>query len=129
MPKNRFVDPTETVKLELSEGDFLIVKRGLAWGDALRLTAMYQGAMHDGGATGLAEKWDHYKIGEVMAWAVDWSFCDANGQKVPLSHEALAELDEASGDELLKALNAHVAAQRASPKVTSGEPLLETVST
>lgn len=128
MARNRFVDPTASKRLELTEDDWLEVKNSINWGEALRLSAMYQAAVHEGGAVALAEGWDRYKIEEVMTWALDWSFVGADGEKVSLSREALAELDPESGDELLRALNAHVEAQRASPKVTSGEPTLETVS-
>jgi hypothetical protein len=112
---SRFVRP-EAVKIDLTAGDWLLVKRRLTAGEerqaftrTLRPTAFNQPMALDFEQIGLA------KIG---AYLLDWSLVDDTGAVVPVRDQppaavesALLALDPSSFTEIHAAINAHEAAQ------------------
>lgn len=103
----RFVQP-EIVRLELSEGDWLDVRRELSTGEARRAMARTIKSMR---ADGRIEP-DLEMLGraEIAAFIVDWSFVDANDKRVPFTDAALDNLTQDAYAEIETAVRAHMAA-------------------
>ncbi len=103
----RFVQP-EIVRLELSEGDWLEVRKELSTGEARRAMAKTIKSMR---ADGRIEP-DLEMLGraEISAFIVDWSFVDANDKRVPFSDAALDNLTQDAFLEIETAVRAHMAA-------------------
>jgi len=110
MARCRLVPP-DTVKLELSDGDYLIVKKRLTFGDSRRLMQ----AARD-------ETKDVMKAGIVLlaVYLVDWSLVDFAGQALPIRdatetelEATLAQFEPAAVREILDAVTTHDDAARA----------------
>lgn len=102
----RFVTP-EIVRLPLSEGDWIEVKKRLTVGEARTATTSFIGKFHgDGSRTPNPEM---LGMGWVFAYLVRWSFRDANDLPVSVSLDALKSLDLDSYREIEEAIEAHEA--------------------
>ena len=106
----RFVQP-EIVRLPLSDGDYVDVKKELTAGEQRR---MFAGMMRD---MTLGEKvtLNPELVGrtKVSAYVIVWSFVDAELKPVPVSDSAIDNLDTETYAELVKAIDAHEAAMEA----------------
>jgi len=124
---SRFVRP-ETVRLEISNGDWLLVKKHLTAGEVRRQWTSTMKAGGDGGA-----KVDPLKVGlsKMVAYLVDWSLTDADGKPVPIRGQSEdmvgSTLDMLLPDdfsEVLRAIETHEAAMDAAraeeKKILSG---------
>lgn len=108
MARNRFVQP-DVVRLSLSDGDWIDVKRRLTYGEAqARIRSTYE--MSEGRYVVALEKVD---LADLVAYTLGWSLVDAGGKPVPFSEEAVKALDPASVRELTTALKAHIEAEEA----------------
>jgi hypothetical protein len=133
---SRFVRP-ETVKIDLTDGDWLLVKRRLTAGEErhafariLQPTSYGEPMRLDFEKTGLAK---------IVAYLLDWSLADDAGvvvirdQPAPVVEAALLALDPSSFAEIHTAINAHEAAQLAAldaeKKTTAGDSRLSLIST
>jgi hypothetical protein len=120
MGRSRVVVP-EVVRLTLTEGDFLDVKRDLNAGEYFDLlTAMA----------------DRQKFAKILAYVVGWSFLGPDDRPLPYSvddpeqarRDTISALDKATLREIIAAIDKHEAAQdaalakkKATPPVTAGE--------
>lgn len=112
MPRCRFIDPTREVRLSLSEGDWMVIRRELTVGQQRELVR----AMRDpDGTIDQAQ----YPIARALAYLVAWSFVDAHGTVAPISLGALEFLETATLTEITLALNAHEAAIEQEKKQTT----------
>ena len=114
----RYRNP-ETVKLDISQGDWLLVKKHLTAGESRRMFA----SMLDpnGGVAPV-----HVGMSKLVAYLLDWSIDDANGKRVVIADrsdsEKVALLDNLPAEdfkEILRAVEAHekaVDAERAQEK-------------
>lgn len=107
---SRFVKP-EVVRLNLSEGDWLEVKKELTVGEARAVMASMVKTMR---ADGRIEP-DLSKVGkaEIAAYIVDWSFVDESDKRVPYSSNALDNLTVSTFDEIEASVKAHIASVEA----------------
>lgn len=110
----RFVRP-EAVRLPLSDGAWIEVKEKLPFGEAERLRSMalrmrMSSADFSGGmrTDNVSLDMSAYKLARMQIYVTDWSARDELDKPVPLSHDALAALDEASAEEIDKALDGHI---------------------
>lgn len=103
----RFVQP-EVVRLDLSDGDWLDVRKELTTGEARKAMARTIKTMR---ADGRIEP-DIEMVGraEISAYIVDWSFVDGKDKRVPFSESALDNLTQADYAEIETAVRAHIAA-------------------
>lgn len=109
MAKKRFAS-LDTVKLELSDGDWIEIKRDLTYGDYLDLQdASTQRDADDKVQLRMGEFW----INRILVWAVDWSFEDEHG-KVALNRDAIRALNAEAASEINKALQDYIDQQEAS---------------
>jgi len=107
-----------TDRLELSEDDYLIVKRDLTAGEFRELMRA-AGRTVPGTATVEIDP-VAAQVALVLAYLLDWSFADADGRKIPIADQpaavvkaALDHIDSDAYLEVLVAINAHQAARAA----------------
>lgn len=123
MPRNRFIEP-KTVRLEISDGDWIEVKERLSYGEQQRLAS---GAFDKVSKLGQNEAefsmdMERYNVLRLQTWIVDWSFVDARGKQVRVTPQAIAALDPDTVAEIDAALTAHIEsleAQKNAPETTS----------
>jgi hypothetical protein len=103
------------VRLELSDGDWVLVRAELTYGQQRRLA----GAALTGVSAG-AQAAEHLKVDlaaydleRLAVWVMDWSLVDADGQAVVVSREAIEALHPDTAGEINTALDAHIEALEA----------------
>ena len=103
MARNRFVKP-KTVRIDLSEGDWIEVKRELNAGEHRRVFGRLVKEMRAGDKALL----DPEQVGltKLVEYIVDWSF-EQDGKPVPVSEASINALDAETYAELVKAVDAH----------------------
>jgi hypothetical protein len=100
----RFVQP-KIVRLPLSDGQWVDVKRELSYGEQ---TDMFASMRKQFGA-GTVPVIDTTQIGRARmgAYLLAWSLVDAEGTPVPVSPAAINNLDVETAREITDALEAH----------------------
>jgi hypothetical protein len=103
MPSD-FVSP-KIDRIPLSNNRFIDVKRRLNAGEVRRVFAR----MVKTSQIGTVPTLDYEMVGltKVVLYLVGWSCTDHEGQPVPVSEDAINNLDPALYDEILKAVTAH----------------------
>ena len=119
---SRFVQP-ESVRLPLSGGDYIDIKRELNTGEQRRVFARMARDMTPGQLT----KLDPAQVSHarVVEYLIGWSFVDAAGKPVPLSESAIDNLTPESYTEIREAIDQHEAtldAAREQAKNVLGTP-------
>lgn len=106
MGRHRFVQP-DIVRLPLSDGDYIDIKKELNAGEARRVYANLVREMHAGEKAAL----DPMKVGftKIREYVVGWSFTDADGRPVEVSAGAIETLDQDTYKEISEAIDAHTA--------------------
>lgn len=99
MAKYRFVDPSDVVRLELDEGDYVVIKRYLSHGEEQAITGGMFGkvnmrSMADGNQE-VPIDIGEYNIRRMLVWLVEWSFVDRKNKVVPITMDALRQLHPA----------------------------------
>lgn len=118
MGRNRFVQP-ESVRLSLSDGDWIEIKKRLNTGEVQAMYAQMRSSEErpgiDPGKVGIAR---------VLAYLLDWSLTQ-HGKPVVVEASALRGLDPDDFAEIRDAIDAHVAATEAAldaaKKLRAGE--------
>jgi|SRR5215831_5147967 len=138
-PGWRFVQPT-TRRLELSEGDWLLVKTRLTAGERRDAWSRMVITAPDG-----TRSINPHMVGlaTILAYLVDWNITDPTGRIVPLrpldgqdpmvvATAALDHLDPESYDEILQAVKRHelqmIAEREAEKKTRRGDPMSSATS-
>jgi hypothetical protein len=108
MSRNRFVTP-DTVRLPLSDGDWIEVKQRLTNGERRRLNSAALGKSMPLGAevTEIAVDFAEMGTARALTYIVDWSLED-DGHRVPFTREAFLSLDEETAAEIDAVLDAHI---------------------
>jgi len=104
MPRLRFVTP-EVVRLPLSEGDWIEVKKRLTVGEARQATSSFIGTFTRDGARTV--NMETLGMGNVLAYLVRWSFRDSNDLPTTVSLDAIKLLDLDTYREIEEAIEAH----------------------
>lgn len=107
MSRNRFVLP-ETVRLELSDGDWIEVKKRLTYGEQQRLAGGALRPKLTDGEIDISLDLETHSVLRLSTWLVDWSFCDFRGKQVPVSGDAITSLDPDTVEEIEDVLTAHI---------------------
>jgi hypothetical protein len=104
MGRCRFVRP-EIVRVSLSDGEWIEVKRELNAGEQNHLEAGYVKDMRMGERPTL----DYERVGKtrILEYVTGWSFCGFNGQPEPFDESALDALDMDTYLEIMEAIRAH----------------------
>jgi len=110
--RSRFADGS-AVRLELSDGDWVLVRRELSYGQQRRLAAAGLTGVDNAtaGADHLRVDFAAYDLERLALWLLDWSFRDADGDHVVVSREAIENLHPDAAAEINEALNRHIEAQ------------------
>lgn len=105
--KSRFVRP-EVDRLEISQGDWLEVRRWLNLGEYHQVLEALQSRPH------LLVVAEAFQVGIVVAYLVDWSLVGDDGNRVVIRDQArevvmaaVNALDPLDFKEILKAIQAH----------------------
>ena len=100
-----FVQP-DVVRLPLSNGHFIDVKRELNAGEHRRVWA---NMVRDGVRPGEPTVLDPERVGlaQIMEYLVGWSFCDSHGAPVPISEAAVKNLQLPIFREVMTAIGVH----------------------
>jgi len=103
MGRNRFVKP-QVVRLDLSDGDWIDVKRQLNAGETRAIFTEMIKEQHAGSVAVI----DSARVGitKLLAYIVAWSLVDDNGP-VAFSEAALTNLDMETFREIVDAVDAH----------------------
>lgn len=110
MGRNRFVTP-EKVRIPLSDGDWIEVKKRLSVGESREAVTSFVGAYKpDGSRTPNLET---LGMGQVLAYLIAWSFCDAEDRRVEVGLDTIKQLDLRTYAEIETAIDRHVAAVEA----------------
>jgi hypothetical protein len=104
MPRQRFVTP-EIVRLPLSDGDWIEVKKRLSVGEARYATSSFIGGYKSDGVR--LPNLEILGMGQVLAYLVRWSFRDAQDLPVSVSLDALKSLDLDTYREIEQAIEDH----------------------
>src|SRR4249919_3700993 len=110
-----------TERLELTEGDYLIVKQDLNAGeyrDLMRASAKPVMVTGAGGPPSFEIDPVAAGVAMVVAYLLDWSFTDADGRKIPIADQpaavvkaALDHIDSDAYMEVQKAIQDHQTAR------------------
>lgn len=111
MARCRFVLP-ETTTIQLTDGDWIEVKKRLMNGERRTILVSLVGTRTD---EGLKPDKETMGMAEVAAYLVDWSLVGPDGRRVSIDTEgkkyaALRALDPDDYDEIETAIDAHKAA-------------------
>lgn len=129
MSRNRFVD-ADTVKLDLTDGDWIEIKKELGVAERKRLEgspmsgAHQQATADDPNAVEMSISWDKYFIIKLTTYIVDWSLVDKEGKRVKVSRAAIENLKDGDAEEMMTAINAHEEAMEEERKNQIGQPRL-----
>ena len=105
-----------TVRLELSDGDWVEVKERLSYGESQRLSSsMLRYVKTDTGENEIGIDFAKHSLLRMETWLTDWSFRDHNDKPVPLSRSAIENLDAQTAGEIDEALTAHIEALGKAP--------------
>lgn len=103
------------VKLPLSDGDWVLVRAELTYGQQRRLAGAGLTGVPDAlAAQGQGERLGidlaAYDLERLCTWLMDWSLRDADGAAVVVSREAIESLHPDAAAEINAALDAHIEA-------------------
>lgn len=103
MGRNRFVKP-RTVRLDLSDGDWIEVKQELNAGEYRNVMARQMKSM----VMGERAELDPAQVGlaKIVEYLVEWSFKDGD-KPVPVTESAITSLDADSFNEIREKIDAH----------------------
>jgi hypothetical protein len=101
------------VKLPLTDGDWVLVRAELTFGQQRRLAAA---GLTGYDATALAGErlrvdLASFEIEKLCVWVMDWSFTDADGGPVVVSRQSIEGLTPETAAEIDAALEAHLEAE------------------
>jgi hypothetical protein len=123
---NRFVKP-EVVRLEISDSDWIEIKKELSAGEQKEMFAKSINQM--GGVMGEEPTWNmdavSLSFGKVETYLVDWSLAEENGKgdvtPVEISPESIRALDQPTFDEIEEAIDKHIESKEKEKKATGGK--------
>jgi|SRR5215510_6914472 len=109
MARCRFVQP-EVDRLQLSDGDYVDIKRELSAGEQNDLL----GDLIEDYTAGEKVKLKPKEVARarLRAYIVGWSFTDPDGRPVPVSPSSIYNIDQDTQAEIVAAIDGHEAARK-----------------
>lgn len=130
MGRNRVVYPEE-VRIPLSDGDYIDVKKELNAGE-------YRALIYSQFSETEEPKLDYRKVGmaKILAYLLGWSFCGKHDERLPyrpdqpeeIRRATIDSLDQDTYRELVAAIDAHEAREAAALEVKKKERTTATSS-
>ena len=128
-PKRARFASGAAVKLPLTDGDWVLVRAELTYGQQRRLSAAGLSGVPDalvqqGQGEALSLDLAAYDLERLCTWLMDWSFRDDDGDHVAVSRQTVEALHPDTAAEINAALDAHVEALEAkkAPPVGPSKP-------
>ncbi len=110
MPRNRFV-VAESVRYELSDGDWVEFKKRLNYGEIKRLTTSGLNLVGDMGNNPRYDlSIERFEENKRVIWLSTWSFCNGRGRLMEITAENMGALEPETVAEIDLALETHRAA-------------------
>lgn len=107
MGRNRIVAPGSD-RVEISDGDWVEIKRVLNTGDSRKLEAAgLKPPMMVGDKIISPIDWAVYELERALIYLTEWSLCGPDGKVLPLNLDSIKALDVESFNEINKAILAH----------------------
>lgn len=121
---SRFIDTTLTKRIEISGGDYIVIKHRLSVGaqkhidtsGLKRLVSPTKRSSKESNDTSVEVDFKEFSFARTEAYLLEWSFRDDDGKAVPVSRTAIEALDTKSYEEIENAISAHVEALVAEKK-------------
>lgn len=108
MPRLRFVTPN-TVRLDLTEGDWIEVKEQLTYAEQQRLSgAMLRTVKTAAGDNEMGVDFARYAVLRLQMYLTDWSFKGEDDKPVPLSPASIENLSQDAADEINGAIDRYL---------------------
>ncbi len=107
MSVSRFVQPG-TVRLPLSGGDWIEIKRLLSVGDQKRVNGSGMRHIVEGDKVEVKVDFAETSFTRTLAYLVGWSFLDDQGQPVKITRSSVESLTTDAYGEIEAAINGHV---------------------
>ena len=103
------------VRLDLSDGDWVLVRAELTYGQQQRLAASGLTGVDATATEGDRLKVDlaAYDLERLTVWLLDWSLVDADGERVLVSRESVEALHPDTAQEINAALDAYLEGEAA----------------
>ena len=132
MARNRFVNTNpstrETIKVELSDGDYVLFKKELTNRELRHSNMAAFGALKSdfkpGNASELGIDWENWEPERVFTWLHGWSFVDAAGAPVQFNRSNFDNLDDATYKEIEAKLTEYRGGEEKEKNGESPEPQL-----
>jgi len=104
-----FVEPN-TVRLELSDGEWVEVKEELTYGEQQRLSNAAMTRFQDASAPTprIELDFERYQIIRLKTWLTDWSAKGHDGKSIKITDESIRALRSDMAAEIDAALTAHI---------------------
>ena len=109
-----FVDPN-TVRLDLSDGEWIEVKEELTYGEQQRLSNAAMTRFQDASAATprIELDFERYQVIRLKTWLVDWSAKGKDGKSIKITDESIRAMHPDMAAEIDAALTAHIEALEA----------------
>ena len=127
MGRNRFISG-HTVRIELSDGDWIGIKSELSWGERCQLFGLARVSYDPATQEKAGVNWERYQIERAALFLTAWSFCGSDGTTMALSRETIARLDAVTAAEVYEAIDRHVDMTNKEKKASSTPSAGATVS-
>lgn len=109
MARNPFVKP-EVVRLDLTEGDWIEVKKYLTSGEDARMSGagLRQMQQGEGGKATFLLDFERLGLAQIEAYVTAWSFVDEKQRVVPVTPQNISALSKEVAKEIGDAIDAHI---------------------
>jgi hypothetical protein len=112
------------VKLALSDGDWILVRKELTYGQQRRLATAGLEGLPPSLAVDETQKlrvdWAEMDFERLAVWIMEWSLVDGDGDPVPISREAIERLHPDTATEIQTVLRTYLEAEEAKKKSAPG---------
>ena len=109
MSNKWYAEPNE-IRLELSDGEWIMVKEELNYGEQQRLNNAAMTRFQDASAPTprIELDFERYQIIRLKTWLTDWSNRGKDGKAIKITDESIRALRPPMADEIDVALTAHI---------------------
>lgn len=127
MARCPLVKPNETVRYDLTDDDWVVVKKFLDAGEELEVSGAGLSRMGtDGDEPSYKLDWKRLKLQRILAYLKEWSFVDFAGKPLRITIENLSRCSTATINELDAVIDKHRAAMEQEGNAQSAENAGET---
>jgi len=116
------VKPNETVRYDLKDDDWVVIKKWLDAGEELEVSGAGLSRMtSDGNEPSYKLDWKRLRLQRILAYVKEWSFVDFSGKPLRITLENLSRFSSDVVKELDDVLDRHLKAMEAEKNAQSAE--------